>query len=75
MTAHRHATIVEGCYRCELNRDEVQYSEDWDALEAIIRDAIERCRFPEDVSIDAAEAVMSWARTDKGREVMGRAIK
>ena len=22
MTAHMHATLVEGCYRCELGRDE-----------------------------------------------------
>lgn len=29
MTAHTHLTIVPGCYRCELSRDEAE-SEMWD---------------------------------------------
>lgn len=24
MTAHDHKTLVDGCYRCDLNRDEVE---------------------------------------------------
>jgi hypothetical protein len=24
MTAHLHATFVDGCYRCDLNRDELE---------------------------------------------------
>lgn len=27
MTAHNHSTFVEGCYRCELSKDEVTVSD------------------------------------------------
>ena len=28
MTAHSHTTLVDGCYRCDLNRDEIAHIED-----------------------------------------------
>ena len=33
MTAHLHAEIVPGCYRCDLNRDEVEAAEQEEAEE------------------------------------------
>lgn len=33
MTQHNHSVIVEGCYRCELSKDEVLYSEELQAAE------------------------------------------
>jgi hypothetical protein len=75
MTAHSHTTFVDGCYRCDLSRDEAQRSQDWTALENVIALSMEKCRFPdEDLAIDAAEAVLDWARTREGREVLARAL-
>ena len=32
MTAHDHRTVVPGCYRCELNADEMDPAFDWPRL-------------------------------------------
>ena len=73
MTAHSHTTVVDGCYRCDLNRDEVQHSRDWDDLERVIERALQTCRFPDDLAIDAAEAVLNWLGTEQGMGVARRA--
>lgn len=32
MTAHTHLTIIPGCYRCEIGRDEAAYAERLDQI-------------------------------------------
>lgn len=74
MTAHTCKVLTPGCYRCDLNRDEIQWSEDHDALEKVIERAHELCRFPdEDLAIDAAAAVIDWLSTPEGAAVAARA--
>jgi hypothetical protein len=73
VSAHSHTALIEGCYRCDLGREEAQRSEDLDVLQKVIELAHEKCRFPdEDLAIDAADAVASWACTKEGRAVMSR---
>lgn len=37
MTAHDHSKFVEGCYRCDLGRDEVLANEVGEAMEPLAR--------------------------------------
>ena len=71
---HDCKTLTPGCYRCDLNRDEVQHAEDLAAIEAVLVLAHEKCRFPdEDLAIDSADAVFDWLSTPEGAAVAGRA--
>lgn len=75
MSEHRHPIPLDWCYRCELGKDEAQASADAAAIENVIDKALKACRFPdEDLAIDAADAVLTWAQTDEGHDVLKRVM-